>query len=56
MKSRNTPYMLYIIDKRPQLKSQNPSMSGNDIMKLLGSTWKDLPEKEKEVSKLYFYL
>lgn len=40
-------YILFCLEKRKELRSQNPQLSNVDISKLLGDKWKELDESER---------
>lgn len=44
-----TPYILFSLAKRDEIKAQNPEAAFGDIAKLLGAAWKALGEAEKAV-------
>ena len=41
-------YMMFVRDKREEVKSQNPNAPFGEIGKLLGNKWKDMTETERE--------
>ena len=46
-KKWKTGYILFCVDQRDKLKSENESLSATEITSRLGALWKSLPEKEK---------
>merc|ERR1712080_91735 len=40
-------YILYTMDARPQVVAANPEMKVTEIMKVLGSQWRDLDDDDK---------
>lgn len=49
-KPKQTPsaYLLFAKDQMSSLKTQNPTLSQTDVMKLVGSKWKTISQEEKE--------
>lgn len=43
-------FFMYSDEYREKLKKENPDMKMGEISKTLGKMWKELDEKEKEVS------
>ncbi|KAK3586892.1 hypothetical protein CHS0354_017689 [Potamilus streckersoni] len=44
-----TGYVLFAIEKRQEVKAQNPNLSFSDITKCLGQNWSNLSPEEKQV-------
>ena len=49
-KRAKSGYILFCIDKREEIKNDNPEMSGKEILKELGRVWReDLPDNIKDM-------
>ena len=48
-KKRKSGFILYSMENREKLKTENPDMKFTDISKLLGKNWNYLTDEEKEV-------
>ena len=46
-----TPYILFCMEKRDTVKTDNPSMGGTEITTELGRLWKKLTDDEKDIYK-----
>ena len=46
-----TPYILFCMEKRDTVKTDNPSMGGKEVTTELGRLWKELTDDEKDIYK-----
>ena len=46
-KRAQSSYMFFCAEKREELKEEEPDLKGSEIMKRLGSMWRDLDEEGK---------
>jgi hypothetical protein len=44
-----SPYILFTLAKREEIKAKNPEATFGEVAKLLGAAWKTIGEKEKAV-------
>ncbi|EAY04489.1 HMG box family protein [Trichomonas vaginalis G3] len=44
-----SPYIIFSIEKRKEIKEKNPKASFGKIAKIIGKMWKELSEEEKNV-------
>ena len=42
-------WILYTMDMRAKVMAEDPSMQPKEVLKILGSRWKELPEEDKQV-------
>ena len=42
-------YSMFCKEIRPSFKAQNPGMNFSDLSKLVGKTWQELPDDERQV-------
>ena len=49
-------FMIFVSKNREKTKLENPGMTFADMAKLLGNTWKNMSDSEKEVFYKYYIL
>ncbi len=50
-KNAKSAYMFFCIDKRAEVKEQNPELGAKEITTKLGAMWKNIKDNEEEVDK-----
>jgi hypothetical protein len=48
-----SPYIIFCVEKRPQVKKAHPEASFSELGKILGQMWTALDDKAKTVKLLY---
>lgn len=48
VKGPKTPFIFFYIDKKDQLKAQNPGVKSHELAKLIGPLWSQLSDAEKQ--------
>lgn len=46
-KKARTSYIIFTMEKRPEVVKENPGMKVTQVMKHLGSLWRELDDREK---------
>lgn len=50
-KKPRSAYILFSMEKRPEVLAENPDLKAKEVMRKLGKLWKELPESQKEEYK-----
>eukprot|EP00009_Paramoeba_aestuarina_P005178 CAMPEP_0201523592 /NCGR_PEP_ID=MMETSP0161_2-20130828/20431_1 /ASSEMBLY_ACC=CAM_ASM_000251 /TAXON_ID=180227 /ORGANISM="Neoparamoeba aestuarina, Strain SoJaBio B1-5/56/2" /LENGTH=121 /DNA_ID=CAMNT_0047922761 /DNA_START=124 /DNA_END=489 /DNA_ORIENTATION=+ len=50
-KRPTTPYIMFVIEQRPQVVSANPKIANTEVIRKLGQMWGSLSESAKKVYK-----